>query len=88
MGVLFEGTALTWEEIEKLAPWVRRKALEHLLKLFEGLKNRTGDPLKWGDELEYMLIKFDHENHRAKIEWVKFFKNFTNFLKQCIIGSV
>ena len=28
---------------------------------------RTGDVLKWGDEVEYMLVHFDDENQRVRL---------------------
>lgn len=70
MGLLYEGTPLNWNEIEALLPWLQKKALDQLVTLFQGLKHRRGDPFRWGYELEYTLVKFNHEKQRVMIKYV------------------
>lgn len=51
MGLLSEGSPLSWEETKKLSPHVREHGIEQFINLFRRLKNRHGDVLKWGDEV-------------------------------------
>lgn len=67
MGLLTEGTPLSWEETKKHADHVRYHGITQLLHIYHKLKTRENDCLKWGDEVEYMLVKFDHENKTAKL---------------------
>ena len=53
---------------------------------------RTGDVLKWGDEVEYMLVHFDDEAQRVRLSLkaepvlkalqVKFVPNFEQCIRQ------
>lgn len=67
MGLLSEGSPLTWEETKALAEHVRQHGIEQFINLYRKLQDRTGDVLKWGDEVEYIIIKFDDENQRATV---------------------
>lgn len=51
MGLLSEGSPLSWEETKKLSKHVREHGIEQFINLYRRLKNRTGDVLKWGDEV-------------------------------------
>ncbi|XP_006612129.1 glutamate--cysteine ligase catalytic subunit [Apis laboriosa] len=67
MGLLSEGSPLTWEETKNLADHVRKHGIIQFINLYKRLRDRQGDILKWGDEVEYMLIKFDDEAKIAKL---------------------
>ncbi|CAL1290589.1 unnamed protein product [Larinioides sclopetarius] len=67
MGLLTEGSPLTWEETKKYADHVRKHGILQFIKLYHRLKDRQNDCLKWGDEIEYMIIKFNHQNRTAKV---------------------
>ncbi|KAL0281438.1 UNVERIFIED_CONTAM: hypothetical protein PYX00_002425 [Menopon gallinae] len=67
MGLLSEGNPLSWEETHALADHVREHGITQFINLYQKLKNRQGDYLKWGDEVEYMIVKFDHEKKTAKL---------------------
>ncbi|XP_006825030.1 glutamate--cysteine ligase catalytic subunit-like, partial [Saccoglossus kowalevskii] len=67
MGLLTEGSPLSWEETKKYADHVRKHGINQFLNIYKKLKDRTGDTLKWGDEVEYMLVTFDHENKTARL---------------------
>lgn len=56
MGLLSEGNPLSWEETKKLAEHVRVHGVEQFINLFAKLRDRTGDVLKWGDEVCYSFI--------------------------------
>lgn len=51
MGLLTEGSPLSWEETKDLAEHVRRHGIRQFINLYHRLKNRQGDVLKWGDEV-------------------------------------
>lgn len=51
MGLLTEGSPLSWEETKKLSEHVRKHGIEQFINLYRRLKDRTGDILKWGDEV-------------------------------------
>ncbi|KAL0895616.1 hypothetical protein ABMA27_011707 [Loxostege sticticalis] len=67
MGLLSEGSPLSWEETKALAEHVRQHGIEQFINLYSKLRDRTGDVLKWGDEVEYIIVKFDDENQRATV---------------------
>ncbi|KZP05503.1 hypothetical protein FIBSPDRAFT_805693, partial [Athelia psychrophila] len=67
MGLLYLGTALTWEESKKYADHVRTHGITQFLHTWDRLKDRQGDELLWGDEIEYMVISFDKEAKNAKL---------------------
>ncbi|XP_038051745.1 glutamate--cysteine ligase catalytic subunit-like [Patiria miniata] len=69
MGLLSLGKPLSWEEIKANGydEHIRRHGLIQFVSLYNKLKDRPCDVLKWGDEVEYMLVKLDHENKSAKL---------------------
>ncbi|KAJ8734851.1 hypothetical protein PYW08_014101 [Mythimna loreyi] len=67
MGLLSEGSPLSWDETKSLAEHVRQHGIEQFINLYVKLQERTGDVLKWGDEVEYIIVKFDDENERATV---------------------
>ncbi|EGD73196.1 gamma-glutamylcysteine synthetase heavy subunit [Salpingoeca rosetta] len=67
MGLLSEGTPLDWPEVKKVADYVREHGIVQLINTFERLQTRTNDVLKWGDEVEYMVVRFDEEHKQAKL---------------------
>ncbi|GAA5914184.1 glutamate--cysteine ligase [Sporobolomyces salmoneus] len=67
MGLLALGTPLPWSEAKKHADYVREHGIEQFLSIWEKLKDRTGDRLMWGDEIEYMIISYDDEDKNARL---------------------
>ncbi|XP_062345730.1 glutamate--cysteine ligase catalytic subunit isoform X2 [Cinclus cinclus] len=65
MGLLSQGSPLSWEETRRYAEHVRRHGILQFLHIYRALRDRHKDVLKWGDEVEYMLVKFDHENKKV-----------------------
>lgn len=56
MGLLSEGSPLSWEETKKLSPHVREHGIEQFIHLYARLRDRQGDVLKWGDEVCSLLF--------------------------------
>ena len=50
---------------------------QQFIHLYRKLEKRRGDVLKWGDEVEYIIVKFDRENKKAQLA----LKVVDNFLK-------
>lgn len=67
MGLLSAGSPLSWEETKKYADHVRQHGIIQFLNIYHKLKDRQKDVLKWGDEVEYMLLAFDHENQKVRL---------------------
>ncbi|XP_074009306.1 glutamate--cysteine ligase catalytic subunit isoform X2 [Numenius arquata] len=67
MGLLSQGSPLSWEETRRHAEHVRRHGIIQFLHIYRALRDRHKDVLKWGDEVEYMLVKFDHENKKVRL---------------------
>lgn len=51
MGLLTEGSPLSWEETKQLSKHVQQHGIEQFIHLYERLRDRQGDILKWGDEV-------------------------------------
>ena len=56
MGLLTEGSPLSWDETKKLSEHVRQHGIEQFIHLFHRLRDRQGDILKWGDEVNSFEI--------------------------------
>lgn len=67
MGLLSLGTPLAWPEAKPLADHIRHHGITQFLSLWSKIKDRRGDKLLWGDEIEYIVISFDEENQNAKL---------------------
>ena len=67
MGLLSEGHPLSWEETKANADHVRKHGVQQFIHLYRKLETRKGDVLKWGDEVEYVLVKLDHEKKTCKL---------------------
>lgn len=67
MGLLSEGEPLEWQEMKEWQSHVRKYGVEQFIRLYNKLKDDTGRGLKWGDEVEYIIVKLDHENKKARV---------------------
>ena len=67
MGILKENVPLSWPETKALSAHVQKHGVQQFINLYHESKDRHGDPFNWGDEMEYMLVKFDDEKKEAKV---------------------
>ncbi|RWS26456.1 glutamate--cysteine ligase catalytic subunit-like protein [Leptotrombidium deliense] len=67
MGLLTQGKPLSWEETKKYAEYVRKHGILQFIAIYRKLKDRQDQYLRWGDEVEYMIVKLDHSNQKAKL---------------------
>lgn len=65
MGLLSVGTPLSWDETKTYADLIRKKGVEQFLNIHKKLRDRKNDSLKWGDEVEFIIVKFDHVNKKC-----------------------
>lgn len=66
MGLLTEGSPLSWEDTKTHANHVRKHGINQFVNHYKKLQD-TKDVLYWGDEVEYMLVKFDHKKKTARL---------------------
>ena len=76
------GELFNQEEICENLDAIRNKSLEQLMKIYNKFKGIKEDPFKWGDEIEYSLIKFDHEN--KKVHLLLKAEEFFNYIEEKI----
>lgn len=68
MGLLSLGTPLSWPEGQKHVEYVREHGIKQLLESYRKYSNRTHDPLLWGDEVEYIVVRLENgENGKRAV---------------------
>ncbi|KAI8121621.1 Glutamate--cysteine ligase catalytic subunit [Lucilia cuprina] len=67
MGILPEGVPLSWQETKALSKHVQIHGVQQFINLYRKAKDRHDDPFKWGDEMEYIIVKFNHDKKEAKV---------------------
>ncbi|KAI0268852.1 glutamate-cysteine ligase catalytic subunit [Gloeopeniophorella convolvens] len=65
MGLLSLGTPLHWDQAKHYADHVRHHGITQFLNIWDRLKDRQGDELLWGDEIEYMVVELDEKEKNA-----------------------
>ncbi|KAG9230965.1 glutamate-cysteine ligase-like protein [Amylocarpus encephaloides] len=58
MGLLALGTPLDWPEAKQSADHVREWGIKQLLAVWNRAKGKERDALLWGDEVEYLVVKY------------------------------
>lgn len=58
---------LDWAEVQQATQYARQRATQELLSLWPAMAAREGDPLLWGDEVEAMIVQFDHARRLAPL---------------------
>ena len=66
MGLLSLGTPLTWEQIRAIRDKLKDHGIVQFLHSINRVQNRSADNLKWGDEIEYIIVRFDDENKKVR----------------------
>ena len=56
MGLLTEGSPLSWEETKKQADHVRKQGIRQFINIFKRHKDRKDSCFYWGDEVRYFNI--------------------------------
>jgi len=58
---------MEWEDMVKWQKHVREHGVQQFVRLYNRLKDEPGRTLKWGDEVEYIIVKLDHEGKVARV---------------------
>jgi glutamate--cysteine ligase catalytic subunit len=58
MGLLYLGTPLSWNEAKQYADHVREHGITQFLHTWDRVKDRWGDELLWGDEVNNPSLQF------------------------------
>lgn len=68
MGLLdFDGEPLHWNQIEEHISYVKKHGLMQFMNSYNQMLKRPREVLKWGDEIEYIIAYFDHENKKVHL---------------------
>ena len=67
MGLLALGTPLDWCDAKLNADHVRQWGIEQLLAIWRRAKGKERDALRWGDEIEYLVVAFDGNNRKVRL---------------------
>ncbi|XP_064637430.1 glutamate--cysteine ligase catalytic subunit-like [Lineus longissimus] len=59
--------SLSWDKICEYKEEAKRIGVEQFIRAFKRCEYQTNKTFKWGDEIEYMLVKIDHQEHTAKL---------------------
>lgn len=67
MGLLANGHPLAWNEYKPYIEKLKWAGIEQFISLFKEIKDRKVEPFKWGEEIEYLMVKFDHKRKRVQL---------------------
>ncbi|KAH7644615.1 glutamate-cysteine ligase-like protein [Dermatophagoides farinae] len=67
MGLLSIGEPLSWPETKSYAEYIREHGIKQFINLYNLCKTKTSEVLKFGDEIEYMIVKFDHQSKKVRV---------------------
>ena len=58
---------MDWPESKKNADHVRQWGIEQLLAIWKRAKGKERDALRWGDEIEYLVVAFEEERRKVRL---------------------
>lgn len=67
MGYLAEGETLNWEDSKKYIEYIKKEGIKQFLNVYQDLPTLKQCPFKYGDELEYTILKIDKENKTISV---------------------
>ncbi|KAG0438217.1 hypothetical protein HPB47_017104 [Ixodes persulcatus] len=67
MGLLSKGTPFSWEDTKSRCDSVRQHGIAQFINLYHHARHRRNDCLLWGDEIEYMLVRFNHSQRKVQL---------------------
>eukprot|EP00111_Clytia_hemisphaerica_P019576 TCONS_00057767-protein len=69
MGILTEGelAPLTFEEIQQYKEFLKTHGIQQFCRHYNKIKDKNYETLKWGDEIEMMMIRLDDEKKSAPL---------------------
>ena len=70
MGLLSQGSPLNWEETKKYADHIRKHGIIQFLNIYNKVKDRQKDVLKWGDEVSTDRMNERMNGKGSKVELI------------------
>lgn len=67
MGLLSSGTPLGWHDSAPYRKQVKHDGITQFLSVFHAARHFSNHGLKWGDEVEYILLKLDNRKSTVKL---------------------
>ncbi|XP_063713193.1 glutamate--cysteine ligase catalytic subunit-like [Symsagittifera roscoffensis] len=71
MVLVAAGSPLDWHDSKQYLEWVKMAGLEQFVHFYKKMATEKHpkwmEILRWGDELEGIMVEFDHENKRVKL---------------------
>ncbi|EGG25237.1 glutamate-cysteine ligase [Cavenderia fasciculata] len=67
MGFIAEGNTLNWDDAQKHVAYIKEHGIIQFLHIYNNNKDRMNDQFKWGDEVEYILVRKDKETGETKL---------------------
>ncbi|KAG9390517.1 Glutamate-cysteine ligase catalytic subunit [Carpediemonas membranifera] len=66
-GLLIDGQPYTWEDARKYISVVKERGIQQFCELVRKNSDRNADQMKWGDEIEYMIVKRDSQSRTVRL---------------------
>lgn len=67
MGLLSNGSPLSWSEAQPYLEHVKQNGIDQLIQTMKRAKGRNQDCLRWGDEVEYLMVQLDHKERTCRV---------------------
>lgn len=67
MGLFTTGRPLTWKELVSHIADIKLHGIAQFISIYNRFKDRDGDPLRWGDEVEYTLCRFEATQRQVSL---------------------
>eukprot|EP00871_Galdieria_phlegrea_P005225 jgi/Galph1/5703/GphlegSOOS_G4363.1 len=64
MGLLSTGHPLSWKNSQPYIREVKRKGIQQFLHVYKATRDRKGDCLRWGDEVEYTVLHVEKSKRK------------------------
>src|SRR3989304_8961741 len=70
MGYLIEGNTLEWPKSLKYLRIIKILGIKQFMKIYENLDKNKKCNFKYGDEIEYSVLKLDHKNKTVNLSLI------------------
>ena len=67
MGFMSDGATMSWSDAQRVLAYVKEHGVRQFLAIYNDKKASTNSKLLWGDEVEYLLVRFDHARKRVAL---------------------
>lgn len=67
MGILTCGTPLPWTMLQAKADEIRHQGVLQFVSLYKAHRDRVDVQFTWGDEVEYLIVRFDERKQKVRV---------------------